>query len=147
MRDGKWSAPVELGPPVNSPADEATPFISPNGDYLIFQRDGDRFSISYRNEESWTPPRSLGDSINTTFKELCPIVSPDGRYLFFLSDRLGQSHVFWVATAFIERLRPDGCVHTSTLVEHGRHADHDSGESNEQLSLQIRGRRKRCSGF
>ena len=106
MCDGKWSAPVELGPPVNSPADEATPFISPNGDYLIFQRDGDLF-ISYRNEESWTPPRSLGGSINTTFKELCPIVSPDGRYLFFLSDRLGQSHVFWVATAFIERLRPD----------------------------------------
>lgn len=105
MRDGKWSAPVELGPPVNSPADEATPFVSPNGDYLIFQRDGDLF-ISYRNEESWTLPRPLGGPINTSFKELCPIVSPDGRYLFFLSDRLGPSHVFWVSTTFIERLRP-----------------------------------------
>ena len=37
--DGTWSAPVNLGAPVNTSGDEKTPFISPDGTTLYFSSD------------------------------------------------------------------------------------------------------------
>jgi len=41
--DGKWSDPVNMGPEINSPGEEVTPRLSPDGRYLFFgaQREGD----------------------------------------------------------------------------------------------------------
>ena len=36
QRDGKWSAPANLGPEINSPARELSPKLTPNGKYLIW---------------------------------------------------------------------------------------------------------------
>ncbi len=105
---GKWQKPVNPGRPVNSESGEGTPYIAPDGSYLIFGRDGDLF-ISYRtNEGAWSQPQDVGHPINSTSRELCPIVSPDGKYLFFVSWRLGSSHVFWVSAGFIDRMKPAG---------------------------------------
>jgi len=93
---GTWREPVNLGPPVNTEKDEATPYIAPDGNYLVFQRDGDLF-VSFRTEGGgWSEPRDLGAAINTEFRELCPMVSPDGKYLFFLRYRDGVTHAWWV---------------------------------------------------
>jgi ankyrin repeat protein len=102
---GAYTAPKNLGPAVNTEKEEATPFIAPDGSYLIFQRSLDLY-ISYSQEDgTWTAAQSLGAPINTPGNELCPLVSPDGKYLFFISTRGGKNQVFWVDAGFIERLR------------------------------------------
>lgn len=101
-----WNAPEPLGSAINTAADEAMPFIAPDGSYLLFSRDFDLFISFAAADGSWLEPQRLPSPINTETIELCPIVSPDGRYLFFISQRGGESHVWWVSAGFIERLRP-----------------------------------------
>ena len=103
--DGRWQKPENLGPPVNSDKEEGMPNIAPDGSYLLFSRAYDLY-ISYRKDEGgWTEPQNLGKPINTPSLELCPMVSPDGKYLFFLSQRGGESHIWWVDTGFIQKLK------------------------------------------
>ncbi len=103
--DGKWQKPRNLGSPVNTDATEEMPFIAPDGSYLLFSRNYDLY-ISYRKEDGgWTEPAKLDNPINTPSLEICPIVSPDGKYLFFLSQRGGESHIWWVDAGFIEKLK------------------------------------------
>jgi len=103
--DGKWQKPVNLGTPVNSDKGEGMPFIAPDGSYLVFSRTYDLY-ISYRDKDGgWTEPQSLGNPINSPSIDICPMVSPDGKYLFFLSQRGGESHIWWVDAGFIEKLK------------------------------------------
>jgi ankyrin repeat protein len=103
--DGQWQRPENLGPPVNSDAGEGMPNIAPDGSYLLFSRTYDLY-ISYRKEDAgWTEPIKLEKSINTPSIEICPAVSPDGKYMFFLSQRGGESHIWWVDAGFIQKLK------------------------------------------
>jgi ankyrin repeat protein len=103
---GKYEKPVNLGEPVNSAAPETTPFIAPDGSYLLFSREYDLW-VSFRGADgAWSAPVKLGSEVNSPSIELCPIVTADGKYLFFLSQRDGESHAYWVSTAAIERLKP-----------------------------------------
>jgi Tol biopolymer transport system component len=103
--DGKYQKPENLGERINSDKGDMTPYISPNGDYLIFCK-GLKLFISFKGKDgNWGIAKSMGSPVNTGF-ELCPIVTPDGKYLIFLSGRQGESHPFWVSAKIIEELRP-----------------------------------------
>lgn len=105
LADGKWQKPENLGAPVNSEEGEGMPNIAPDGSYLLFSRSYDLY-ISYRKEDGgWTEPQNLGKPINTPNIEICPMISPDGKYLFFLSQRGGESHIWWVDAGFIQKLK------------------------------------------
>ena len=43
--DGGWSAPRNLGPRVNTEADEICPIVSPDGRYLFFNSEGDNYWV------------------------------------------------------------------------------------------------------
>jgi len=106
--DGQYLTPEKLSDAVNTDdLDETTPFIAPDGSYLIFTRIVDngngpiRLYISYADQEGgWTEAVLIGQ----VRYGLCPLVSPDGLYLFFLSS---PQSVSWMSTGFIEELRPD----------------------------------------
>jgi len=103
---GKYERPVNLGGPVNSAQGENTPFIAPDGSYLLFSRQYDLW-VSFRGAEgAWLEPVKLGPEVNSPSIELCPIVTADGEYLFFLSQRDGESHAYWADAKAVERLRP-----------------------------------------
>jgi len=103
--NGKWQKPENLGAPVNSGESEGMPFIAPDGSYLLFSRTYDLY-ISYSKEDGgWTEPVKLEAPINSPGIDICPMVSPDGKYLFFLSQRGGESHIWWVDAGFIEKLK------------------------------------------
>jgi ankyrin repeat protein len=94
--EGKYEKPVNLGVPINSAAGENTPFIAPDGSYLLFEREYDLW-VSFRGTDgAWSEPVKLGPDVNSPSVELCPIVTADGKYLFFLSQRDGESHAYWV---------------------------------------------------
>jgi Tol biopolymer transport system component len=120
--DGAYDDPRNLTE-LNSPTPDHSPFVAPDGSYLIFSsfRGGlgrsDLF-VSFRSSDgTWTKPRSMGPKINTAYKDEYPYVTPDGKYLFFNSNRQsslnpkpiedGPGNIYWVNAKIIERLRPE----------------------------------------
>jgi Tol biopolymer transport system component len=98
-RFSDWSAPVNLGPIVNSPFVEQGPGISKDGLSLYFHctgcstGTGADLYVSQRASvaDAWGPPQRLGPNINTASNEQAPTLSMDGHRLFFSSDRPGGS--------------------------------------------------------
>ena len=93
-----WSAPVNLGPPVNTPLAEIAPFISRDGLSLYFVRTaaaggfgGMDIWVSQRARvgDAWGAPQNLGSTINTSSNEFGPGVTHDGHTLYFASNRPG----------------------------------------------------------
>ncbi|HSQ79021.1 MAG TPA: ankyrin repeat domain-containing protein, partial [Candidatus Bathyarchaeia archaeon] len=63
--DGKYEKPINLGDPISTAAEETTPFVAPDGSYLIFSRNYDLW-VSFRAKDgSWGAPVSLGPEINS----------------------------------------------------------------------------------
>src|SRR5262245_35741266 len=93
----EWSAPVNLGPTINSPFTEAGPAISKNGLSLYFysNRPGGFGSndiwVSQRAslDAPWGEPVNLGPNINTSDGEITPSLSRDGHWLFVAGNRPG----------------------------------------------------------
>ncbi|HEX6717075.1 MAG TPA: hypothetical protein VF088_08180 [Pyrinomonadaceae bacterium] len=93
-----WSAPKNLGTPVNSTGNEWYPTIAADGTiYFGSDRPGGRgmtdlYRCRYVNGK-YENPQNLGDVINTQFDEFEPYISRDQTYLIFMaggrSDSLG----------------------------------------------------------
>ncbi len=97
-RFSDWSAPVNLGPPVNTPFAEMNPFISKDGRSLYFtcfncpgNLGGSDIWVSQRASVSdpWGTPQNLGPNINSTSNDAGPALSSDGHRLYFGSNRPG----------------------------------------------------------
>jgi hypothetical protein len=94
-----WSAPRNLGPVVNSNANDGGPALSKDGKSLYFasnrlgQFGGNDIWVSQWDDEtqSWGLPSNLGPVINTTATEFSPNLSRDGHWFFFHSNRPGSS--------------------------------------------------------
>jgi len=74
---GDWDPPVNLGPLVNSPCNEETPFITPDSKKLFFSSQGhynmggyDVFMSEPDNNGNWLPPVNIGYPLNTTDDDL-----------------------------------------------------------------------------
>lgn len=74
---GDWEEAVNLGPKINTPEDEDAPFLSTDGNRLIFCSKGhfnmggyDIFYSDLETNGEWTDPVNIGYPINTTGDEL-----------------------------------------------------------------------------
>ncbi|HNR39916.1 MAG TPA: ankyrin repeat domain-containing protein [Acidobacteriota bacterium] len=114
---GAYEPPVNLGAPVNSAAGENSPFIAPDGSYLLFSRQYDIWASFRDAAGAWSEPVRLGPEINSPSIELCPMVTADGKYIFFLSQRDGESHAYWVRADVIEKARPGRAPTAAELVD------------------------------
>jgi len=92
--DGKYQPAENLGPNVNSPADEYEPLINADQSILIFmasgrpdEKGGGDLYVTKAVDGKWQPARNLPVPINTPFMEIAPKISPDGKYFFFTSTR------------------------------------------------------------
>lgn len=70
---GEWGVAVNLGPVVNSPSNEETPFISNEGYTLFFSSQGhntiggyDVFISNLRSDGTWSKPMNMGYPVNTS---------------------------------------------------------------------------------
>lgn len=95
--DEPWSAPVNLGPTVNSNREDFSQCISPDGIslYFVSMRSGgyggtDIWLTTRETTDSpWSQPVNLGSTINNAFYDSGPSISADGLTLFF------SSHFGW----------------------------------------------------
>lgn len=88
----EWSAPVNLGPVVNSSADESCAAISKDGLTFYFARGSNEIWFTERQslDGPWGAPQKLPPTINTTGSaNFCPVLTADLHALYFVSDRPG----------------------------------------------------------
>lgn len=97
-----YSKPLPLWR-INTPWDEATPFISRDGQKLFFASDrpggkgAKDIYVSERQNSSayqWLEPKILGAPVNTGHNESHPYVFKDNDRMYFTSDRDGNSDIF-----------------------------------------------------
>jgi outer membrane protein OmpA-like peptidoglycan-associated protein len=93
--NGTWSAPVNVGPAINTKANEDAPFIHPDQKTLFFTSDGhnnmggrDIFITRLINGK-WTSPENMGYPVNTTANDNYFTLIADGTRGYFSSDRKG----------------------------------------------------------
>lgn len=93
--DGSWSAPENLGPGINTPGSEKSPFFHSDGQTLYFCSNGqmgfgghDIFMSKLEEGGNWKTPRNLGYPINSEKDDLGFFVSTDGKTGYFASDKL-----------------------------------------------------------
>jgi Tol biopolymer transport system component len=88
-----WSAPVNLGPTINTSFNENGPALSKDGLSLYFNSNrpggfgGNDIWVSQRDsvDDEWGEPVNLGPTINTTSNEANAALSRDGHWMFFAS--------------------------------------------------------------
>jgi len=99
--DGKYQKPANLGETINSVTNETTPFIAPDGSYLLFSRDFGIWASFLGKDDSWSAPVNLGPEMSG----LCPVVTSDGKYLFFSSLDDDRRGALWIRADVIDKAR------------------------------------------
>jgi outer membrane protein OmpA-like peptidoglycan-associated protein len=94
--EGDWEPAVNMGAAINTPYDEDSPFIHPDGITLSFSSNGhntmggfDIFSSFLSQEGVWSQPVNVGYPINTTDDDIFYVISPDSKTAYFSSFREG----------------------------------------------------------
>jgi Tol biopolymer transport system component len=105
-----WGEPVNLGPTVNSEADDGDACISTDGLALFFfsSRIGGHghtdlwVTTRKTKKDAWKKPVNLGPKVNSEAQEWFPSISADGSILYFFSNRpnvRGQTDIWQVSIA------------------------------------------------
>lgn len=92
---GAWGEPVNLGPNINSPNNEKSPFLHPDGKTLYFASDNfpslggyDIFISKKDSLNKWQKSKNIGYPINTSYNEISLFVTTDGKKAIFASNNL-----------------------------------------------------------
>jgi Tol biopolymer transport system component len=110
-KDGAYEKVISLSESINTGFHESTPFISPDGSFIVFSRStyGDAtmksgLYISLKNDNNnWTKAEYLGDTFK---KACCPFISPDKKFLFFkIASKQTFKNVYWISTDAIKQLK------------------------------------------
>ncbi|MEM8966577.1 MAG: OmpA family protein [Bacteroidota bacterium] len=139
-RRGEWGPPENLGPKINTEADEDAPFIHPSGKSLFFSSEGhigmggyDIFQSRFY-QGKWTTPVNLGYPINTAQDDNYFVVSEDNAYGYYATareDGLGGNDLYVINMK--PEKTPTKPVATSTPVKNttyfvGKVTDTGSGK-------------------
>ena len=114
LANNKWSDPVNLGAPTNTPANEKSPFIHTDSQTLYFSSEGHKgvggYDIFYTRQDQegkWLDPKNIGYPINSFDDDLSFFVSTDGHYGYYASNRLGENDMWNLYTfPLYEEARP-----------------------------------------
>lgn len=98
--DSTWTAPKNLGPGINTFANDETPFIAADGVTLYYSTGGragygsNDIYITRRLDDTWqnwSEPQNLGDQINTPGWDAYYTIPASGAYAFMCSSQNGAA--------------------------------------------------------
>jgi len=106
LPNGEWALPQNMGDIINTPYDEDSPYLHPDGKTLYFSSNGHNtmggFDIFMSRWDAamqmWTIPTNVGYPINTPHDDLHFSWSADGRRVYFPSVRpegLGDRDLYY----------------------------------------------------
>jgi hypothetical protein len=89
-----WSTPQNLGKTINTPGDETSPFLAPDGT-LYFASDwhagfgGLDLFFAKPNGKTWQTPQNLGLPVNSSYDDFAFVENPANKQAYFTSNRPG----------------------------------------------------------
>lgn len=96
LPNGKWAAPFNLGPTINTPYNEDAPFVHPGASVLFFSSEGhqnmggyDIFKSNFDENGNFSEPQNLGYPINTRDDDVFFVLNADATVGYFSSEREG----------------------------------------------------------
>ncbi|HEY8402599.1 MAG TPA: hypothetical protein VIK89_15125 [Cytophagaceae bacterium] len=106
LPNGEWALPQNMGSKINTPYDEDSPFIHPDGKSLYFCSNGhktmggfDLFVSTFDEEKNeWSEPVNVGYPISTAHDDLNFSFSADGRRVYFSTiknDGVGDKDIYY----------------------------------------------------
>jgi outer membrane protein OmpA-like peptidoglycan-associated protein/tetratricopeptide (TPR) repeat protein len=106
--DGQWGTPTNLGPTINTPDDDLSPFVHANGTTLFFSSQGhlglggyDLFFSDIKSGK-WSKPENLGYPINTHEDQVSLFVTADGQRAYYsLEKGEGERRISSVLHEFV----------------------------------------------
>lgn len=119
QKDKTWSKPKSLGDIINTPNNEASPFLASDGTTLYFgsDRDGGKGGMDiYMTRrlddswEKWSEPVNLGEGINTNANEAYYSLDAAGKYAYMVlfKEDIGESDI--VKIELKKEVQPDPVV-------------------------------------
>ncbi len=94
--EGAFTAPENLGAAINTPDDDAAPFIHSDGRTLYFASKGrigmggyDLYYSTLQSDGTWSEPKNLGYPINTPADEINIFINSSGTVAYMASDKDG----------------------------------------------------------
>jgi outer membrane protein OmpA-like peptidoglycan-associated protein len=94
--EGEFSIPENLGSAVNTPGDDAAPFIHSDGRTLYFASNGrtgmggyDLYYTTLQADGSWSEPQNMGYPINSPADEINIFINAAGTMAYISSDKDG----------------------------------------------------------
>jgi len=131
IEEGVFTEPVNLGDIINTPCDEAAPFIHPDGSSLYFASDGhpgmggmDIFYAMLLPDDSWSEPINMGYPINTFKDEINIFINAAGNTAYYASNKeggYGGMDIYYFTLD--EHLRPNPVTYMK-----GKIKDKETGE-------------------
>lgn len=95
LPNGQWSKAMNLGPVINTPFEEDSPFLQPGSNTLYFSSQGHKcmggFDIFYSNftdtgiTGGWTVPENIGYPVNTTGDDIFFVPTVDNKRAYYSS--------------------------------------------------------------
>lgn len=96
LPDGSWGEPLNAGANINTPLDEESPFIHPDGTTLYFSSEGhnsmggyDIFKSELNDKGQWSKAVNIGYPINTPDDDIFYLPTPDGQRVYYSSRQVG----------------------------------------------------------
>ena len=94
--DGGWNTPVNMGDSINTPFNDESPYIHPDGKTLYFSSNGrpgmgnyDLYVSNKLPNGKWSKAKNLGYPINTSGYEVSIFVTTDGGTAYYSSELKG----------------------------------------------------------
>lgn len=136
--DGQWGEPQNLGPAVNTPYDESSPYIHADNRTLYFASNGwpglgdkDIFKSRKDSIGNWGHPVNIGYPINDHHEQNALTVSMNGMQAFFSTrrpDAIGGLDIY--AFQLPEAARPDPVAYLKGIIV--------DAESSNPLQAEVR---------
>lgn len=125
---GEWSSVKNLGPKINTPADDDGPFIDYDGKTLYFSSKGRKGmggfdiykSVFDEATNEWSEPENMGYPINTPDNDIFFVSTKDGKRAYYSSvreDGLGYDDIYMITIPDqpVAKKDPDPVVAKSTV--------------------------------
>ena len=106
LPNGFWGEPLNLGPQINTPLNEESPFLHPDGRTLYFSSEGhtsmggyDIFSSELGKDGTWSEAENMGYPINTPDDDVFFMPTPDGQRVYYASrqpDGFGSTDIYLI---------------------------------------------------
>ena len=144
ISEKEYAAPINLGPVINSPYEETTPFLAADGKTLYFASEGhpgyggaDIF-VSKRLDDTWTnwsEPQNMGQKINTARWDAYYTIPASGDVVYFVSSgHGGEGRTDLFSITLHQAARPDPVTLIYGHVYHAKSKKPLSAEISYHLS-------------